>query len=166
MPTIEVISLGADKIFLDQESYEIAIIEETELRSHRSLFVNFLKDKTGVIVHIGSPCFINDKDSGFFAGEIINWDFNPGEIILPNFDNDETGADQDTIFIFEEKYMTEIKDIIEKSIINSLIEKALFLTDYQFGPSNPSFSKLKLTDFWKKHNCNGLNWNCLYEITI
>lgn len=43
MPTIEIISIGADELGLKQTDFDIAIIEENKLISHRGLFNDFLK---------------------------------------------------------------------------------------------------------------------------
>ena len=68
MPTIEIVSIGADKLGLNQYDFDIAIIEEDKLISHRGLFNDFLKKENGIIVHIGNPDFKNDKEFVFFAG--------------------------------------------------------------------------------------------------
>ena len=72
MPTIEIISVNANRKILRQEDYDIALIEEDKLVSHRSIFYECLKTLNGIMVHIGNPDMKYDKEYGFFAGKIIN----------------------------------------------------------------------------------------------
>ena len=82
MPTIEIASINATELRLNQADFDIAIIEENKLESHRGLFYELLKKQSGVIVHIGNPDFKDDKEGGYFAGAIIDWDFQPKEIFF------------------------------------------------------------------------------------
>lgn len=94
MPTIEIVSVGASRLNLNQSNFEIALIEENKIESHRGLFYDWLIHQEGVIVHLGNPEFKEDKNGGFFAGELIDWSFEPTSIELPNFEKGETGANQ------------------------------------------------------------------------
>ena len=90
MPTIEIASFNSTGLGLNQADYDVAIIEENKLESHRGLFYDLLRQQNGVIVHIANPDFKDDKEGVFFAGQIIDWDFEPTEIFFPEFDeNDE-----------------------------------------------------------------------------
>lgn len=75
MPTIEIVSLQTTRLEINQYDFNVAIIEENVLDSHRGLFFDFLSQQIGTIIHIGSPCLKNNKDGGYFAGDIINWGF-------------------------------------------------------------------------------------------
>lgn len=163
MPTIEIISLKAEKLDLNQDEFDIAIIEENKLKSHRGLFNKFLKKNKGVIVHIGNPEFKDDKEGGFFAGQIIDWDFGSRILILPNFSNEETGANQSSRYKFLTDFKIEIQKIISIAIDKSPIREALFLTDYQFGSENSNTLKIRLKDFWELHDNKGLEWNTMYK---
>ncbi len=68
-------------IFKSIFHYEITIIEESELESHRGLFYELLRQQNGTIVHVGNPDFKNQKDGGFYAGEIVDWSIDPNEEI-------------------------------------------------------------------------------------
>ena len=98
MPTIEIASINSTGLGLNQADFDVAIIEENKLESHRGLFYDLLRQQNGVIIHIGNPDFKDDKEGGYFAGAIVDWDFEPGDIIIPEFDeNDPTynsGANQ------------------------------------------------------------------------
>ncbi len=83
MPTIEIASINSTRLGLNQADFDVAIIEEDKLESHRGLFYDLLRQQNGVIVHIGNPNFKDDKESGYFAGAIVEWDFEPTEIFLP-----------------------------------------------------------------------------------
>ena len=43
MPTIEIISVNANRKILRQEDYNIPLIEEDKLVSHRSIFYEYLR---------------------------------------------------------------------------------------------------------------------------
>jgi hypothetical protein len=117
------------------------------------------------MVHIGNPDMKYDKEYGFFAGKIINWDFSTNkEIVIPNIDDEKNGADQDEYFQFLDVFKNEIEQIIFKYIELSPNSTALFLTDYQFGSSKPMRKYINLSNFWKEYNEYGLRWNTLYRI--
>lgn len=165
MPTIEIISVNANRKILRQEDYDIALIEEDKLVSHRSIFYEYLKTLNGIMVHIGNLDMKYDKEYGFFAGKIINWDFSTNkEIVIPNIDDEKNGADQDEYFQFLDVFKNEIEQIIFKYIELSPNSTALFLTDYQFGSSKPMRKYINLSNFWKEYNEYGLRWNTLYRI--
>jgi hypothetical protein len=170
MPTIEIVSIGADKLGLKQTDFDIAFIEENKLISHRGLFYDFLKKQNGVIVHIGNPDLKNDKECGFFAGLTIDFDF-----IDKDYRKNKKGlrtsarnhyANQTFRFKIKAEYFTEIKKIIEISLNCSPPCSAFFLTDYQFGPEIARTEKvITLEQFSEKHNIAGLDWNTLYKLT-
>lgn len=162
MPTIEIVAVRADELNLDQSDYELALIEENKLESHRGLFYDWLIKQKGVIVHLGNPDFKEDKDNGFFAGKLIDWDFEQADIKLPNFIKGETGANQIANFRFLVDYQIEVALIIEKAINASPEQKAYFLTDIQFGADEGETSEKNLSDFWSMHDTEGIRWNTLY----
>jgi len=169
MPTIEIVSLGAKKLGLDQKDFKVAIIEQNKLKSHRGLFYKFLETQKGVMIHIGNPSFRNNKESFFFAGKILNLDF-----IENSYTKHKRGlkinasnhyANQELKFKISNYYFVDLIRIIEQSIQSSPQSTAYFLTDYQFGPENANYEKtITLSHFIEKHDKQGLNWNTLYEI--
>jgi hypothetical protein len=166
MPSIEIVSLNSDNISINQDAFEIAFIVEKKLQGHRGLFDNYLSDKKGLIIHIGNPEFRKDKEGAFFAGAIIDWDFESNDIAIPNFELNETGANQDFKFKFILDYQIDVGNLINQSLINSPDKIAYFMTDYQFGPEKIEFKNLKLDDFWRIHDAEGLNWNTLYKLEL
>jgi len=162
MPTIEVVSVLADELNLDQNDFEIALIKENRLESHRGLFYDWLIKQKGVIVHLGNSGFKEDKEVGFFAGELIDWNFELATIQLPNFDKGETEANQISCFRFLVNYQIEVALIIKKAINASPEQKAYFLTDIQFGGDEGETIEKNLSDFWTVHDTEGLRWNTLY----
>jgi hypothetical protein len=164
MPTIEIVSIGANRLGINQNDFDIAIIEENKLISHRGLFNGILKKQNGVIVHIGNPDFKNDKYGGFFAGLIIDWNFEPGCIEIPNYDNGETGSNQNFRFKFLLNYQIEIAKIIEIGFQKSPSRNLYFLTDYQFGPEISMIREMNLKNFWIKHDKEGLECDVKYGI--
>lgn len=65
MPTIEIVSLKSNGLEINQEDFNVAIIEENILESHRGLFYDLLSKQQGTIVHIGNPDYKYDKEGGF-----------------------------------------------------------------------------------------------------
>ena len=75
MPTIEIISVNASTLSLNQADFNVAIIEENELISHRGLFEEILQLQKGVIVHIGNPSIKLDAAGAFFCSALVDWSF-------------------------------------------------------------------------------------------
>jgi hypothetical protein len=169
MPTIEILSINSTGLGLNQTDFDVAIIEENKLESHRGLFYDLLRQQNGVIVHIGNPDMKGDRQAGFFAGKIIDWSFEPSDIIIPEFDENDPiynrVANQQFKFKFLDQYKHDIDKLLKIALYNSPIKKICFLTDYQFGPENGKTEKIyTITDFWTQHDIEGLGLNTLYEM--
>ena len=148
MPTIEIVSVNSTTLDLNQDDFDIAIIKENKLESHRGLFYDFLLSQKGTIIHIGNPDLKTDKEGGFFAGQIIDWEF-----------------DSETNFKFKKENKKDLKELLQIAMNKSPDHKIYFLTDYQFGPEKEGFKAVEgLTVFWEKHDIDGLALNTLYEI--
>lgn len=170
MPTIEIISLNAKRLGLKQGDFNIAIIEENKLISHWGLFYDFLIKQSGVIVHIGNPEFKFDKSPGFFAGQILDWDAELGEIENPEFDTDnynitDLNEKKGFRYKFLNKYRNDIDNILKAAIENSPTSDIYFLTDVQNGLKGKiNETKKTIEEFWKLHDSNGIVFNTLYKI--
>ena len=169
MPTIEIVSFNSTELGLNQAEFDVAIIEENRLKSHRGLFYDLLRKQNGVIIHIGNPDFRDDKEGCFFAGQIIDWEFEPSEIFIPEYcENEPTnnhGANQQFQFKFLEEYKADIDKLLNIALDKSPIKRICFLTNYQFGPENGSIEIIyTINDFWKLHDTKGLTLNKMYEI--
>lgn len=150
MPTIEIISIDNKALGIDQEEFRFAIIEEAELISHRGLYYDFLRKYQGAILHIGNPEFRNDKDGGFFGGDLIDWEFD-------NNDN----------FKFQEKYQSDFLRLLESAVEKSPDKQAFFLTDIQANEPEPKFRRIKnFSNFTSLYEHEGLEWNTLYAINV
>lgn len=169
MPTIEIASINSVGLSLNPADFDLAIIEELTLKSHRGLFNDHLRQNKGTIVHIGNPDLKNKKDNGFFGGQIIDWGLEPNDLIIPTVHKDslahDRGANQQFQFRFLSVYRYDINKILEIALDRSPIKKAFLLTDYQFGPENSSIQIINtLADLWALHDNSGLTFNTLYEI--
>jgi hypothetical protein len=169
MPTIEIASINSAGLSLSQSDFEVAVIEENKLESHRGLFYNLLKRQEGVIVHVGNPDFKSYKESGFFAGAIIDWSIEPCGIIIPEVDENDliynNGKNQQFRFKFLDQFKPDIDKLLKIALAGSPIKEVLFLTDYQFGPGDGRIEIIyTITDFWAQHDKEGLDLNTLYEI--
>jgi hypothetical protein len=171
MPTIEIASINSTGLGFNQADFDLAIIEEYKLESHRGLFYDLLRQQNGVIVHIGNPDLKDDKEGAFFAGTIVDWSFEPDDIIILENDEKEltynNGANQQFRFKFLEQYKSDINKLIKTALDSSPIQKVYFLTDYQFGPLTATKETgNSIEDFWDIHHKNGLVCNRLYEISF
>ncbi|MFY7667990.1 MAG: CPBP family intramembrane glutamic endopeptidase [Crocinitomicaceae bacterium] len=120
-------------------------------------------------IHIGNPDYKNEKDGGYFAGAIVDWDFEPTEIYFREFDEnvptDNGGANQQFKFKFLDQYKPDIDKLLKIALDNSPIKKVCFLTDYQFGPEDGKTEIIfTISDFWAQHDSDGLNLNTIYEM--
>jgi hypothetical protein len=148
MPTIEIVSIDSTGLGYNQADFDVAIIEENQLKSHRGLFYTFLKKQNGVIVHVGNPDFKKDKEGEFFAGAIVDWNVN-----------------QQFMFRFLDQYKRDIDTLLKIALDKSPIQKIYFLTDYQFGAGKENIEIIyTIKDFWKRHDTKGLRFNTLYEM--
>lgn len=158
MPTIEIVSINSTGLGLNQADFRVAIIEDIVLESHRGLFYEFLKAQSGVIVHIGNPDMKRNKNWGFFAGKIVDWDFEPD-------DEADRKAKCQQRFKFLKRYIVDIDKLLKIALDNSPVSKMYFLTDYQFGPKKGKMKNIiTISDFWIQHNSEGLHLNTLYEL--
>ena len=169
MPTIEIVSIDSKGLNLNPEDFDVAIIEEKVLRSHRGLFYDFLKKQNGVIIHIGNPEFKDSEIGDFFAGEIIDWEIENSEISIPesetNSSFEDRGANQQFKYKFLPKYKSDIENLLKKALESSPIKKVYLLTDYQFGPEKANKEIIyTINDLWTLHDNGGLMFNKLYEL--
>lgn len=171
MPTVEIISLNATSLDLREEDFTMAIIEEPRLVSHRDLFDGYLRQREGVIVHLGNPCFKKDKRF-FFAGELMDWSNEPETRIRPQAGNNDPdaapdwGAEQVEFFRFLPQFKGEVDTILQKAILISPIDTALFLTDIQSEPAKGTIAEaMPRRNFWERHDAGNLFFNTLYTIT-
>lgn len=169
MPTIEIASIDSTELGIRQADFNVAIIEDADLISHRSLFYDILREQRGTIIHIGNPDLKDDKENGFFAGQIIDWSFDPGDVIIPIADPEDLtapgGANQQFQFQFLDQFRTDIDYLLKLALDKSPIKKVCFLTDYQFGPEKANIEIIyTISDFWTLHDNDGLTFNTLYEM--
>jgi hypothetical protein len=169
MPTIEIVSIKSLGLDLNQADFEVSLIEDNKLESHRGLFYSFLREQNGVIIHIGNPDLKYKNEGGFFAGQIIDWSIEPNEIIIPGVYLDDLtvnqGANQQFCFKFLERFRRDINNLLIRAIDCSPTKKIYFLTDYQFGPEKENQEIIfTVRDFWTKHDYSGLTFNTMYEI--
>ena len=166
MPTIEIASIQAAGIELKQSDFEISILKENKMNSHRGLFDVVLRKEEGVIFHLGSPELKDDKKGGYFAGELIDWKFEVSDVeVNENGAIDSRNEYQHYKFRFLNKFQVEIDKLLKIALDNSPIKKVFFLTDYQFGPYEPTIEVIHtISKFWRHHDHGGLRFNTFYEM--
>lgn len=168
MPTIEIVSINSSKLNLDPATFKVTILQESTLVSHRSLFYDFLIKQSGVIVHIGNPELQYATDESFFAAQIIDWEFEDGEMVIPqpeSMHSSDLRSIQQSRFQFLKEYKEDIYRILKIALKKSPLNRIYFLTDYQFGPENANQEIIySIGNFWHIHDSRGLVFNTLYEM--
>jgi len=148
MPTIEIVSVNCKNLQVNCEDFKLSIIKDLDIVSHRSLFQQFLKKHKGAILHIGNPEFKTELNSGFFAGDIIDWEF-----------------DKQNKFKFKQKYKPELAKLMALALEKSKDNQVYFLTDIQIDQPNPKYRNINsIEELLKLHEIEGLEWNTLYSI--
>jgi len=167
MPTIEIASVNSSGLNLRQEDYEVTIIENTELKSHRSLFNDFLKGRNGTMIHVGNPDYRDCKNNLFYAGSLIDWEFDPVEVnYYPHFDDEnyQGGGNQQIRFKFLDQFRKDIDNLLKAALESSPINKGFLLSDYYFGPDKQSEGNVfHINELWLHHDEKGLMFNTMYE---
>lgn len=154
---------------LRQADFHVAIIEENKLESHRGHFYDFLYHQQGTIIHIGNPEFADDKEGGYSAGNIINWNYQQDNVNLKDGtcenENESSEFDHQFNFQFLNQFKSDINNLIKIALDKSPTKNAFFLTDYQFGPEEAKIERIYSIDlFWSLHDSQGLRFNTLYEL--
>lgn len=169
MPTIEIAIFESDEIEIDPNDYRMAIQIDTELVSHRGLFMDELKGSDGIMLHLGNEALKN-SDGGFWGSDLIDWDSTENEeieipIVDVNDPTDNWGANQQYVFQFHSAFRTEIDKLLKLAIRQSTIRKIGILTDYQFGPEIGKKRVLySIKEFWDTHDSEKLTFNTFYEM--
>ncbi len=165
MPTIEIASIKSARLGLNQGDFDVAVIEESKLKSHRGLFYEHLIKQKGIIIHIGNPEKKDNKNGFFYADAIVDWSFDGDNIDHTNLTSDNPEDYAQTKFKFLESFRADIDKLLKIALESSPIKKIYFLTDYQFGPKNGKIEiGFNINDFWKQHDNGGIDFNTLYEI--
>ena len=169
MPTIEIAIFESEEIKIDPNDYRMAIQIDNKLISHRGLFIDELRGKNGVMLHLGNEDFKNN-DGGFWGSDLIDWDSTDNEEIeVSTVDKNglvnNLGANQQYVFQLKPEFKTEIDKLLRMAVNNSRINKIGFITDYQFGPE---FGKKRILysikEFWHTHDTEKLFFNTIYEM--
>jgi hypothetical protein len=161
------VSINTWEFSLDQQDYTVAIIKENTLVSHRGLFQDYLDHLQGVILHLGNPCYVEDKESSFFAGDLIDWDFEGKKVLFPVFEKEKatSGTGQSFVFQFLAEYHVEINALLVQAMKYSPVDQVVFLTDFQMGPAREKHVALEtVEELWRIHHSQGLSWNTAYII--
>jgi hypothetical protein len=145
MPTIELISIDCP-IVPDLPRYaSFAYSVESVLDSHRGLFQSVFDSLSGVIVHLGNKELEGKEDGFWFAGMLMDWQYDEKLFFLPNTRQD-------------------IADLMQRLIMLSPRKRMIFSTDYQFGGLHQECGDVTLSEFFKLHDEQKLNYNSLWYI--
>lgn len=169
MPTIEIVSVNTWEFPFEQDDFTIAVQKENRLISHRHLFQDYLDHLQGVILHLGNNNYIDNHEQEFFAGDLIDWDFEGKTVLFPVFDHEEkkhaAGTGQSLVFQFLPEYHKEIDQLLSLAWQHSPVDQVIFLTDFQMGPEKEMHVALQsIEELWRIHHTQGLQWNTAYII--
>lgn len=142
MPSIEILCEKPKGSF-NKESCPFAIDIDKNCISHRGSFSLFQKDFDsikGILLHLRS------SQTDITAYDLIN-------------------IGDDDYFNFKQAYKKSIFSLLEDLLNLSSTGKIIFTSDYQFGPSEPSYEEISgLGEFYKLHESEKLRLNSLYKI--
>ena len=174
MPTIELISIGCQKIpdFPRYRTFDIMV--ESRLQSHRGLIQSVFDTLTGVIVHLKNKGM---KGPWCFAGQLMDWteaaeeqargeDEEAHEIVGCNLDATcSVFVPHDSVLSFRPRVRSEIIDLLQRMLDASPTRRITFSTDYQCGGKRREHGECTLTEFLDAHDRRMLVYNALYNIT-
>lgn len=169
MPTIEIAIFEGENLRIDRDKFQMAIMIDNKLVSHRGLFIQEFENQNGIMLHLGNSEF-KESDEVFFGGDLIDWSSTDNnEIQVPKvaIENqcDNWGANQQNEFQFNPEYRTEIEELLKIGINKSKVKRIGFLTDYQFGPEEGRKEIVySIKEFWKIHDTENLVFNTIYEM--
>jgi hypothetical protein len=169
MPTLEIASLKSVGLELKQDDFAVSILTNDKLQTHRRTFRRFLQKRKGSLIHVGNPEIKADSRNIFFAGNIIDWDFDPVEVLyLPIFGQRKgvkrAGANQLIRYKFLSQFKNDIDKLLHIALEKSPIKKCCIFTNYYFGPDKETTEVIKtIEDLWKRHDVEGLVFNTMYE---
>ena len=151
MTIIEIISINSKGLNSNKSKFNsLLLIEEQKIESYGILFNNFIRKFYGTIIHLGEKN-TNIEDNNLYTEKIIILDI-----------------EYDQNFKFENKYLSEIEQLIEDLIKSSPTNEIIFLTENKsFELNKIKFKRfLKVDQFWEEHKKKGLQLNTAYLINV
>lgn len=146
---MEVISVGAGVGPYTQPATHFAQRCDSEPVSDRSLFEDDLKELDGVIIHFGDYSD-TPNDPCWFCGHFVEY----------LEDDDEMHH-----FRIRSDAYEEFRLVLQAMQSQSPSGHVIFLSDYQFGPSEPQRVDLRsIADFDDLNAATALRYNTLYHI--
>jgi hypothetical protein len=174
MPYIEITSLLSSGLNLNEKDFKVQILEIDAMNSERDTFMIKKTNDYGTVIRVGEPQDLNapqnfeDKNKSLLAYDLIDWDFEPVEIIyFPTIKEDlsmEVGANQKMKFKLLVQYKDDVDQILKSSIMKSPIQKSNFITYCAFGPKDLDIKYVESIEaFWHLHDTEGLYFNTIYS---
>lgn len=175
MPYIEITSLLSSGVDLKPKDFKVQILETDSLHSESNTFMAKRSNGYGTVIRVGEPLDHHSfqkpegKKASLLAYDLIDWDFEPVEIIyFPNTESDlsmKVGANQKKKFKLLAQYKGDVDQILKSSIRKSPIKKSNFITYCAFGPEDLCIQHVaSIHEFWHIHDLQGLCFNTIYRL--
>jgi len=159
MPSIELLSINCcNRVYLPEYEWFTWVSELGIPKGHRGSFDHYLRNFSGLFVHLGNRDLIRGKDKYWAAYELID---------LHALDEQRTYESHDVKVHFKEEVIPEVIDLAERLIAASPERRLIFLTDYQLAESDGSdfpIEQIQKERFFSALTGHHLCFNTLYEI--
>jgi hypothetical protein len=151
--SIEIACIGLDlPTRISVEGF--ALVSERGLKSHRmpSRFQTDFNALSGCLYHLGNPKLRDPTQGGaFFAYELLS--------------EASRDASPPSFLEIAPEHVGEVRVVLANILAASPLGRALFTSDWQFGPEWPHrFGPVGLDDFWQLHASRNLQLNSSYAL--
>lgn len=146
---MEIISVGAGVGPYTQPAKHFAQRCDSQLVSDRSLFEGDLKQLEGVIIHLGDYSDMPD-DPCWFCGHFVEY---------------RDGDEEMHHFRIRSDAFEEFRRVLQDMQSQSPSGHVIFLSDYQFGPSEPQIVDLdSIASLDELNKATAIRYNTLYHV--
>ena len=148
MPTIEVFAIGQREP-IQFVTNAFALVVDQTIVSHRSLFQEKLVGMRGSTYHLGNK---ECETQGYFFGSQL-------------FTERSFYDEENPYLEFRANVKSALMELMNTINCASDLESLLFLTDYQFGPTDAIHEAFpSIEAFWRAHDTGLLRINGMYTI--
>ena len=145
MPTIELVSIDCSIIPELPKYPNFSYMMEPTLESHRDLFQSVFNSLSGIIIHLGNK-ELEEREHGFwFAGMLMDWDY-------------------DEALVFSPEVFQDVIALMQKLIVLSPQQRITSSSDYQFGGLRQECGEVTFSQFLQLHEQKKLRYNNLWYV--
>ena len=155
MPSIEVACIGLETPHEPPAGLSFAVCWSAKMVSHRlpARFESEFRALSGTLYHLGNPEFSTSTGGAFFASELLSRDCHD--------------AEEAAFLEFAREHLDSVREILAWLLNVSPKGRALFTTDWQFGPEwARRMPELSIEEFWDLHGSRRLLLNSAYPLRV